>query len=368
MASRPTTGAWVLCSLLVLGCDQNLDPAWLVKDLRLLAVQAQPPEILYELVPMPADFTVSALVVDPQGGTLSYSWRFCPVESSNACNDYEAIKGRTDSTHYAVLDDMRAVATSGTAELEADAQGLSADERGSHPVWPYAVPPFSVHLTSRLYRYYLETGYFGGGLGSWPSVVLELQAADGRTLQGQKRVVLGIRDLRGAAAPLAEQYGYDLCPLGQTSDDVPGCILIRERTANTNPVFDKVQIAYGDQANAEFQDVSGQASLQVGKAMRILPIMTAASAEAYQNIRTNLQTRELAVQDFIESISISWFATAGKLQDRRTWPLFTKTLDTVFTAPQEVPEGTGGLVTIWMVARDQRGGTAWTHLDVLVTD
>ena len=62
---------------------------------------------------------------------------------------------------------------------------------------------------------------------------------------------------------------------------------------------------------------------------------------------------------------MSWFATAGELQDSVTTPITTKSLDTEFRSPSSVPES-GQAVSIFMVARDQRGGTAWQNFEILV--
>ncbi|MEM6730487.1 MAG: hypothetical protein AAF658_02970, partial [Myxococcota bacterium] len=72
----------------------------------------------------------------------------------------------------------------------------------------------------------------------------------------------------------------------------------------------------------------------------------------------------LQVEDVTEEPSIAWYISAGEIQDPFTWPNFTRTLDTVFTAPppDEIPES--GRVSMWLVAQDQRGGTSWVQLDI----
>ena len=79
-----------------------------------------------------------------------------------------------------------------------------------------------------------------------------------------------------------------------------------------------------------------------------------------------LAASELAgtvVEPATETISVQWFATAGRFAESVTWPLYTKTLDTAYTAPDEAKS-----VRLWMVARDQRGGTTWREIAVEITD
>ena len=68
-----------------------------------------------------------------------------------------------------------------------------------------------------------------------------------------------------------------------------------------------------------------------------------------------------------EEIIVSWFATAGTLESIRTATQLTKTLDNVYTAPALTDGPLPPAVSIWMVARDQRGGTSWRHQEVRIT-
>jgi hypothetical protein len=72
------------------------------------------------------------------------------------------------------------------------------------------------------------------------------------------------------------------------------------------------------------------------------------------------------VRVFTENLRYSWFATAGDFSDELTGgptdifgnePL----LRTKWTAPAEV-----GPVRLWLVVRDERGGTYWTERSFIV--
>ena len=112
--------------------------------------------------------------------------------------------------------------------------------------------------------------------------------------------------------------------------------------------------------------VAGPVSVVAGEAIRILPIFTPESYEPYQTIKADFVNSTLFVDDLVEDLSVSWFCTTGKLSDSLTWPKFSKTLDTQYTAPDEPPADTDGRVSIWLVARDQRGGEEWMSLELQV--
>jgi hypothetical protein len=56
----------------------------------------------------------------------------------------------------------------------------------------------------------------------------------------------------------------------------------------------------------------------------------------------------------VESWTISWFATGGEVDELHG----AEDAADIWTAPVTPPPG--GLVRVWAVARDLRGGTAWT--------
>ena len=88
----------------------------------------------------------------------------------------------------------------------------------------------------------------------------------------------------------------------------------------------------------------------------------------YKILKTDLQNREIFAELITEEPSISWFVSDGTIEDEITWPQNTKTLDTVYVAPEEAPETPGGMVTVWMVARDLRGGLEWQSLQIRVVE
>jgi hypothetical protein len=70
----------------------------------------------------------------------------------------------------------------------------------------------------------------------------------------------------------------------------------------------------------------------------------------------------LTIVESREAISLAWYATAGSFDDNRTGRSDadeTRTSTNVWTAP-DAP----GRVTLWIVIRDDRGGTSWRTLFV----
>jgi hypothetical protein len=374
----------------VAGCGGPLDVVTELVDLRVLGMKAEPPEILLD-APAAMDMRFAALVVDPRGGAIDYTWSFCPVDSSSGCMDYEEKREAAGPQFRAALDTLRAISMSGTAsplnEVEPQDPANWWAVRG---LWPHAVEAFafatpfdsSHRPPDDLFSYHLATNGLGFGLGSWPSAILDATkagAVHGKdVIKVEKRVVVAIQHLRAAALlaqSMSQGLPFRVCADGQTSQDDPDCVDVRDPIANTNPVFERVQVSPGRlRKNASWTDVAvgapgnvaGVVEVRAGESIRVLPIFTAASYQPYQIIKADFVDSRLFAEDRIEEISVSWFSSAGHLDDPLTWPKFSIALDTAWTAPAAPPPETNGRATLYMVARDQRGGEEWMSLEVQV--
>lgn len=359
------------------GCGMGLDLLEEVEDLRVLAIRADPPQYLVPADPDTGldfgalDFSVQfdALVVDPRGQPVEVEWSFCPVESSRACRDFSELAAQSPD-YEAALTAMRQTTPQATAVPGFQALGLSEAERGKRAIWPYDIPTFTFEAPDDLALYHAETNFFGFGAGSWPFAVLRVTAPGEKPLTAIKRISLGVEDLAAVAAPLVERFDVALCP-NDGSEGPEGCLDFEPQTANNNPVFARIEVAFSDLADADFVEVQKDSNdefiipeVRVGEFLRIRPVFSDDSFETYQEIDTTLGTGALRLVETREEISVSWYITGGEIQDQLTWPLFTRTLDTVFTAPDEVPEGE--LVSVFMVANDQRFGSAWQQLEVRI--
>ncbi len=225
--------------------------------------------------------------------------------------------------------------------------------------------------------YYGQNGAYGLGSGARPSVVLEIQKEGEPSLVATKRFVVSVADL-ALANPIVEPVLHvRFC----SPPEETGCVAWDPtRAGNHNPEFlAPLELARGASPLATFAAVcrAGEAPeasgcepavVKTGEKVRIRPSFTPESFESYQTLRTDLQSVTITNVPAVEELSVSWFTTAGSMQEGLTWPKFTSTLDTVYEAPAAVPSDTGGMVTIWLIARDQRGGESWTYLELLVTD
>ena len=374
-----------LTALTLTACSMGLDVYNEVTDLRVLAIKAEPPEVFFDdyFGPFGIDpagalanqVRFTALVVDPREGPLTYSFSVCPTESPRACADFEeTVAELEDQTLVDALVDLRAVAVEGSAAPDYD----EAADPETKALWPYAIDPLSVIATPELYQFHLQDNFLGTLEGSWPQVVLRLESPDEpEPVVAIKRFIINVRDPVGAATILGlagDGLGSTISDAGFgqvqfCNDDDPeqsGCLNLRPRERNENPVIDQVLFSRNTSADAEFSPPPDVVEIEVGTSIRIQPTLVDGSEQPYQKILVDPQTFEFQVSDEVEEVSITWFASAGGFLDPLTWPKFTATLDNVYTAPAEVPQNAGGRVTIYMVAQDQRGGTDWAELNLQV--
>lgn len=341
-----------LLPLALIGCGDPVERPSEVKDLRVLAVAAEPPEVLYDRA---AGFgvpqvTFSALVADPRGETTTYTWRFCPVESEQACLNFPAVREAAPLPMRPMLDALFAQHQQGLAAPGEEMAGL-------------ALAPFATAWPSDLFAYHLQGSALGLGNGAWPSAVLSVGAADGAVL-AQKRVTLNARDLSQYNAELSAAFGFSVC---EPTAPQPGCLPLQPRTPNQNPALTAVRVARGKQAGLPFEPLPATLTVKAGDSLRIEPALSPSAFESYQRVEAALQDNRLQVEDAREQPVVSWFATAGTFDEDQTAIESTKTFDNVYTAPEAPPTATGGWVALWLVVRDLRGGTGWMQLRVLVT-
>ena len=387
-----------LCLGIGIGCNQGLDIASQVKDLRILGIVANPPEIHANAITQWDSPHVSfeALVVHPDKKPVNYTWQFCAAESSQGCTDLQSLlpPWQEDFVDFGFFCGLVIAHTDGPIfpeplteerwntilthieDLYATEQSGIADAVVSEPATlRYAIPSFEVTLFEDLALFHCMSDILGTTVGWWPSAILTV-SDDEKSIVAQKRVTLSINDLATDQKGefFAEIFGAPICTDEITTECVPyknsGT---KENSLNVNPEIEVIQKGEDDLATSPFCDLTGNVitndcelelplKTEVKKPFRIKPVMTKESTQFYQVIETSIAERKLIVSDRKEMASISWFVTDGTIQEELTWPKFTKTLDTVFTPPKEVSTKHDGLIWVWMVARDQRGGLTWYEL------
>ncbi|MBL8953984.1 MAG: hypothetical protein JNK82_24620 [Myxococcaceae bacterium] len=390
-----------------------------VTDLRVLAVRSEPAELLDGQ--SPAELRVEALVVDPTRGEepVQLQWQLCPLTQESACAGFddtlsagarplELLDGLTQAVNAAGACPLSDATRAGVGELQAllgelkDPRYLAryrgvtgggdfeVDLAGGAPDRPFRAydtrylrqlakeleacgrPAFDglgmlPERVTDLHLLHLLRSPLDSALGVLPSVVLTARRGEQQVV-AQKYVPLGWRDLR-TPWKLIElftpgvDFGVELC--GEVA--TPGCLPVAPRAPNENPTFADVRWAAGETPRAG--DDEGWVSLcegcelelKRGEALRVLPVFTADSFEPYQGIVLDPKTSRVSSFGLVEDISVAWFMTAGELGDELTWPKTTRSLDTWYRAPADAAVER---VTLWLVARDHRGGITWKTLNV----
>lgn len=336
------------------GCAEEVSGSATIEDLRVLAVRAEPPEVLTEPETSVENSSArsarfEALVVDPQGRTVSYEWSFCPVESNETCDDYDRRKAEAPPEFQTILDTTRAQRLAGQSPIPAD--GIAARPR-----------TFEVEIPFELFRYHLAESALGTGNGAWVSAVLRVQAGRDAVI-AQKRLVLNARDL-AAFNPELSRAGLEVCPSeGVAEGPQRRCLPLHARTANRNPEVLGIEVARGRTGDASFELLKGALILNAGEKVRVRPVLAEDAEETFELVEPTLQTNDLRVRNRREELVVSWFTTGGKFAESQTAVHLTRGLDNTFTPPEH---SAGKTLTLFLVVRDQRGGVDWTQIDATV--
>jgi hypothetical protein len=177
-----------------------------------------------------------------------------------------------------------------------------------------------------------------------------------------------------ATSPVTIERTRIACGLASGSGDDRVAFMHRYR-ANTNPSLSLLTIERADGTRVSIDPtmpmpVTVAASERVtlhaawidcGADVDALPTSGCPGAEPYLVYDSVM----LALIEAREAIRLSWYATAGELDVDRTGVIATDTTTSssnVWTAPSTV-----GAASLWVVVRDDRGGTGWSRIDVTIT-
>jgi len=119
---------------------------------------------------------------------------------------------------------------------------------------------------------------------------------------------------------------------------------------NQNPKLADFQVVPASGAPASL-DENTPFAVHAGDKVTLRAIFAAGSAETYQVVEPG-QT-----QTVTELLNASWYATAGSWSEQVTGEAKP---DTVWTADIHLPPA-GSLIDLWVVGRDERGGTDFLH-------
>lgn len=272
----------LICALAAGGCATDFEDPSIVLDLRILAVTAEPAEIVVDVESIDASsldelepVELCALVADPGlERSMAIDWTACPPTESGRCDDPAA---------------------------------------PSVPLAPSADPSCAV----------LEPSF------ALLSIIERSVTADALAGFGGIGVQVSLRVVPGGDVEAAEFATKRVL----FSPEIP-----LNRVANSNPSIDVGLEVDGDGA------------------ITFTPAEPDGVRESYL-----LPTLDGGVRAFTENLSYAWFATGGRWSAETTGgptDIFGNTppLETTWTPDGDAP------VDMWVVVRDERGGTTWYEL------
>ncbi|MFH1812370.1 MAG: hypothetical protein ABIJ09_26780 [Pseudomonadota bacterium] len=365
------------------GCI-DLDTQYELKDLRILAMRLDPPEVLYSpFLSLPADqrppaafrppppfppaeqeLTATVLAVDPRSDApVEFTSFVCPLDSNNDCRNYVVPEdlARTEREPEALQQALAPLVTRRTTSVPTtDDGGTLQGELGRFAFSERAIEYILPHEPSGAAFILLQQ------LGR----IVTYAEREGIREVAFRRIPFGpYLDLSFLPPDVQTAFedflGIDVCTAEQTAARDPSCLW--QATANRNPVIEEMRISRDttikpvyDEAGLDSREVgevvSGPIALAPGEEIRLWPVLAADVREAYQSLNFDLQTSSLNLQNYVEDMAISWYAT----RDFPVPPVTDLTLSLGYSATYVYPEvDPPDEVRIYLVVLDQRGGVAW---------
>lgn len=262
------------------GCTEaDLSDASFVAGLRLLGVQAEPPEA------MPGDrVQLTAWVVDTRGNAIDVAWSACMLPSNGLAN-----AGCTDGSGNGL------VALGSGATLPIVVPAVGAATLGAPDATDGVYLPIVVHA-----------------------------AAGGDSLDAVYRLRLRIAVAPGCT--LLPPYGGGCAP-------------------NHNPTIEHIE---------PLTDGDAPIATRAGDAWALITRYADASIEEYK-------VASSPNHNAVERLTTQWFSTAGTFPDQPVGGTAVQklTIDRALPPP-------GGIIDLWVVGHDDRGGTAIAHRDFVL--
>jgi len=354
-----------------------------IKDLRILAVRLDPPEVLYSsFLSLPADqrppdmfrppppfpaaeqeVVATVLAADPRGDApVAFTSFVCPASDNELCRNYQ-IPDEIEETERAP-DELRTaldplVTRRGAWAVPVDEQGTLRGELGRFP------------FNERAVEYILPHGPGGAAvilLENLARVVLYAEQDGIREVAFRRLPLNAYLDLSFLPPETQGQFeeflGVSVCNAEQSAARDPSCLWLRE--ANKNPVIEEVRYSL-DGSSPEYDEddidtrefgepVTGPIALEPGEEIRLWPVLADDVSEAYQSFGFDLETSSIFLAQFTEDMAVSWYASSPGMGQDLTDLTLNLGFDTTFTYPSSQPPEN---VVVYIVVRDQRGGVAW---------
>ncbi len=302
---------------LAAACGSFENPS-IVIDLRMIAMTAEPPEQVVPFDPSnplavafdPVE--VCALVADPEADReLAWTMTACSPRGDRRCDE------------------------PGAAMVAMGAGVIGDPDTASGPQVACAVLPAGAGLLAVL-RETIENDDLSGFGGVDINVGLRVVPVG----DGEASAIYGAKAVR-------------FSPL-----------LPAERVANTNPTLERIELDRGDGVMTDLPlgrcaDQAAPITVAPLQSIELLPVEPPGAREAYV-----VPTFEGGTRQFTENLSYQWLAgagdwTRGSTGGSRDGAGNQPPLDTAWEAPKAADVGAGRLVPLWVIQRDERGGSRW---------
>jgi len=370
---RTRAKSLVVAALALGGCG-DLDDVTTVKDLRVLAVQAEPAGFLVPLdvpggaAPQDLQATLTALVVDPQGQgrTLTFTGQACPDylgtlqplegQTSRVCPD-----PATTAALPPPLDTALAATPLATADMPAQALPASAIEY--HPRVSFGLTPAQLDL------------FFS------PAATGDADV-DGAIAYDRDFGMDAIVDLTfqlgsERARVLKRLVYWPLLPAAEVPATFTGPQLPNQNPRLVDLQFFRHRDPMTGTPQDPYPDAAPTLFLAAEDRLFVLPVPAPDAAERYLLRVRNTQTNVVETKDVArELLTYQFYATAGTFspdsRQSELSPLFTSAdgrvhLDSEYHPPKATELPADGTVTIWVVVRDERAGVSWDSRTFSIT-
>lgn len=313
------------------GCTPNFDDVTTVKDLRVLAVMAEPPEIVVDdFDALPETFpvvTLRPLVVDPQGGGRDVHYRVlvCPNAEPVGDRGRDRGPGRFRDT---------------ISQSSCGANGVVVAEGDARP--PTEPPDIVVPIEIA----FLPT----------PAFVRQMAAADpiGR--------VFGI--------PVTFDFTISA---GQESVRLIKRLILQPningQQANSNPPPPELTWRHTREVPDTVWVATDPPTVGFGQELIVEPLNPTPQKYQARTLRLSPDgTWSIVDDDVEEALSYSFFTTAGSFSPARSStdppPVFKTPpgLESTYRAPKTSEMGVPSVVDVWVVAREERAGASFTRV------
>lgn len=337
-----TLGALLLAAGLAVGCDGPEDVPSRVHDLRVLALQAEPPEYVMSDEVLLAVFAKALAGIQPDAATVAFIEQQLPTFRVRALVIDPAGGGREVRFRYSTCFRPQEFRCQGNETETILGEGVVTNEE--------AVVDFKFDF-ARVAELIANDSL--RGLGGVPVLISLHVSAGSEEVYAAKRVVI---------TPPIKSISLDRISELAASGDAPDPaellaefekIKIPNKTANVNPAPPEIQL------DGELLAVGDARSIKANPAPTFMAVEP--PEEAFE--KYVVPTFSGGTTTLTENWRYSWFTTLGYFSPQRTGGIEPNTLEPEPTEAKlnVFPDDPAGEVRIWTVVRDGRGGESWSE-------